>query len=365
MTVSRRTGHAVAIQSLCKSFGAVRALDDVSLEIPAGEFISLLGPSGSGKSTLLMAVAGFVDCQEGRILVNGQDITRVPAERRSLGVVFQGYALFPHMTVAENVAYPLKLRGVSKSDIARRVDTVLDLVKLRGMGDRKPRQLSGGQQQRVALARAFVFEPGIVLLDEPLSALDKQLRSELQFELKGLHGRLGTTFINVTHDQEEAMAMSDRVAVLKDGTLMQVATPREIYELPNSRFVAEFVGHAAFLDGTVAATSEDRFVLESGQYQFPIPDTGRLRAGDEASLVLRPERLQLVDRSSPEVRPSIPGTIIGSAFLGPQCVHVVQTDFGALKVSMPSSGRSNGLDSQKDVAVVWEPDAAIVLPRYA
>ncbi|ATU95469.1 ABC transporter ATP-binding protein [Phyllobacterium zundukense] len=355
-----QSGHSVEIRSLSKHFGSVRALHDVSLDVRAGEFISLLGPSGSGKSTLLMAIAGFVGCDGGQILVNGSDITPLAAERRSLGVVFQGYALFPHMTVAENVAYPLKLRKLPGAEIARLVKAVLDLVKLAGMEDRKPRQLSGGQQQRVALARAFVFQPSVVLLDEPLSALDKQLRSELQFELKSLHERLGTTFINVTHDQEEAMAMSDRVAILRNGKLEQVGTPQDVYNRPSSRFIAEFVGHAAILPGSIVANDNNLITVQCRDFQFVVPEAAYAGNDRDVNIVLRPERLRLRPGVASEPG-ALQGKIIGSAFLGPQSVYMVETPFGPINVSMPSSMRDDAFSVGSPVRIEWDAGDAILV----
>jgi putative spermidine/putrescine transport system ATP-binding protein len=247
MTASDTTALPVAVASLSKHFGAVRAVDDVSFDVGAGEFVTLLGPSGSGKTTLLMMVAGFARPTGGSILLGGQEIIHLPPHRRNIGMVFQNYALFPHMSVAENIAYPLRLRGIGRADCERRVRHVLDLVQLPGYQDRRISQLSGGQRQRIALARAIVFEPRVLLMDEPLSALDKQLRETMQIEIRRLHDRLGMTTISVTHDQREALTMSDRIAVFSSGRLAQIATPSDLYERPQSRFVAEFIGESSFL----------------------------------------------------------------------------------------------------------------------
>ncbi len=241
------SAHAITLENVSKHYGSVRAIDDVSLAVAPGEFITLLGPSGSGKTTVLMAIAGFVTPTRGTIRLDGMPITEKPPESRNFGVVFQGYALFPHMSVAENVAYPLRVRRTAKAEISRRVKAALDLVQLGPLADRMPPQLSGGQQQRVALARALVFQPQVLLLDEPMSALDKKLRAELQLELRDLHRRLGATFINVTHDQEEAIIMSDRIAIMRDGKVIQLGAPKELYERPATRFVADFLGKSNFL----------------------------------------------------------------------------------------------------------------------
>jgi len=226
------SGHALALDGLTKRYGSFTAVDNVSLRVESGEFLTLLGPSGSGKTTILMAVAGFVAPSAGTVLLDGRDITPLPPEKRDFGMVFQGYALFPHMNVAENVGFPLRVRGLSRADRDAKVRAALDLVQLGQFTDRLPKQLSGGQQQRVALARALVFDPNLLLLDEPLSALDKKLRAELQEELKALHQRVGRTFLNVTHDQEEALSLSDRIAILNHGKLIQAGAPAALYELP-------------------------------------------------------------------------------------------------------------------------------------
>lgn len=237
----------VQIRSLSKYFGAVRAVDDVSFDIKAGEFLTLLGPSGSGKTTLLMMIAGFSRPNQGSIRIADQEIVHLPPHKRNIGMVFQNYALFPHMTVGENIAYPLKLRKRSQAEIAERVKHVLSLVQLEQYAERRINQLSGGQRQRIALARAIVFEPRILLMDEPLSALDKQLRETMQIEIRKLHNRLGMTTISVTHDQREALTMSDRIAVFSQGRLSQIAAPSDLYERPVNKFIAEFIGESSFL----------------------------------------------------------------------------------------------------------------------
>lgn len=243
----QQTGAGLEIAGVTKRFGKTVAVDDVSLDIEPGEFLTLLGPSGSGKTTLLMMIAGFEDVTSGDILMSGQSITDIPAEKRSFGMVFQGYALFPHMSVRHNIAYPLDVRGRPRAEIDARVDEMLELVQLKAFGDRLPRQLSGGQQQRVALARALCFAPQVLLLDEPLGALDKKLRVEVQAQLKDIHTRVGTTFIYVTHDQEEALSMSDRVVIMNHGKIVQVGSPEELYEKPASVFAAGFLGKSNFL----------------------------------------------------------------------------------------------------------------------
>ena len=252
---------ALRVRRLRKSFGAVVAVDDVSLDAAPGEFLSLLGPSGCGKSTLLRMVAGLVEPDGGQVVLAGEDITRVAVHRRNLGLVFQSYALFPHMTVFENVAFGLRRRGVGPAELGPRVERMLELVRLGPLGARHPRELSGGQQQRVALARALVTEPRVLLLDEPLSNLDALLRDEMRVELKRLQERLGTTMIFVTHDQAEALILSDRVVVMEAGRVEQIGRPEEVYRRPATAFVARFLGRANFLAGTVAESGRGRTVV--------------------------------------------------------------------------------------------------------
>ncbi|MFN8568064.1 MAG: spermidine/putrescine ABC transporter ATP-binding protein [Kouleothrix sp.] len=248
-----KDGYAIEMRDVVKRFGEVNAVDHVSMEIRDGEFFSMLGPSGCGKTTSLRMIAGFEYPTSGDIFLNGVPIGNTPPFRRNVNTVFQSYALFPHMSVAENVAFGLEMKKVPRAEIAKRVDEALDMVRLGGFGARRPRQLSGGQQQRVALARALVNRPDVLLLDEPLGALDLKLRKEMQLELKGPARRVGITFIFVTHDQEEALTMSDRIAVMSAGKVLQFGTPTEIYERPNCRFVADFIGESNFVRGRVAA----------------------------------------------------------------------------------------------------------------
>jgi spermidine/putrescine ABC transporter ATP-binding subunit len=273
------------VEGLVKRFGEVVALDGVSLEIASGELLTILGPSGSGKTTLLKVVAGFETADAGRVLVDGVDITAMPPARRDIGMVFQNYALFPHLTVARNVAFPLEMRNVGKTELERRVAEALELVELKGYGLRLPRQLSGGQQQRVALARAIVFNPRLLLLDEPFGALDRKLRETMQLEVRRLQRRLGLTTIFITHDQEEALVLSDRIAVMNKGSIEQVASTNEIYERPANDFVADFVGESNIFHGTV--TEVGSVNLESRRrllIRQPLP------VGARVGVLMRPER---------------------------------------------------------------------------
>src|SRR3984957_14760723 len=263
-TVIAGQGAAVILSALEKNYGNVGAVRGVSLDIRSGEFLTLLGPSGSGKTTTLLMIAGFEVPTVGDIAIDGQSVVVLPPHKRNIGMVFQNYALFPHMTVAENIGFPLKQRGVDRATRARQVAESLDLVRLPGYQSRYPRQLSGGQQQRVALARAIVFRPRLLLMDEPLGALDKQLRESLQLEMRRLHADLSITFIYVTHDQEEALTMSDRVAVMNDGLIAQVGSPEDLYDRPCDRFVASFIGESNFFPCVVLGIEDDMVIAESG-----------------------------------------------------------------------------------------------------
>ncbi|SFP75671.1 putative spermidine/putrescine transport system ATP-binding protein [Bradyrhizobium sp. Ghvi] len=316
---SQNQRGSVSVNSLTKMFGPVKAVDDVSLSIEPGEFVALLGSSGSGKSTLLMMIAGFEVASSGDITLDGIRINDVPSYRRGFGMVFQSYALFPHMTIAENIAYPLRRRGLRGGDVEREVRKALKLVALDGYGARLPNQLSGGQQQRVALARALVFRPPLLLMDEPLGALDRKLRQQLQMEIKLIHKEVGSTIIFVTHDQEEALSMADRVAVLERGRLQQLGTPRELYEKPATAFVADFIGEMNFLPvelrqsgGEVCARSTDlglEVVQEASQV---------LTSGGRGLLAVRPEYVGL----TPDERAS--ATVLESAYTGTNQSVLVQ-----------------------------------------
>jgi putative spermidine/putrescine transport system ATP-binding protein len=275
--------------------GRTLVVRDLNLEIQKGEFLSLLGPSGSGKTTTLMMLAGFESPTAGEISLDGVPITRTPPHKRNFGMVFQNYALFPHMTVADNIGYPLTVRKLGKADLHAKVKNALDMVQMSAMGERYPSQLSGGQQQRVALARALVFDPQLVLMDEPLGALDKQLREHMQLELKALHRRLGVTFVYVTHDQSEALTMSDRVAVFSEGVIQQVDPVDRLYETPSNRFVASFVGDNSVLDGNVMQAADERccVVLADGTQLNGI-NVNRANVGDAVQCSVRPERISLV-----------------------------------------------------------------------
>ena len=277
-----------------KSFGIMTVVDNLDLSIAKGEFVSLLGPSGSGKTTLLMMLAGFETPTSGAISVAGKRVDALPPHKRNMGVVFQNYALFPHMTVVENVAFPLKMRGASRSDVVERVTKALDMVQLGAFHDRRPIQLSGGQQQRVALARALVFEPEVVLMDEPLGALDKKLREQMQMDIRDIHHRLGLTIVFVTHDQTEALTMSDRIAIFNHGKIEQIGGPSDIYDRPKTQFVADFIGETNLLNGKAASFAEGYLtvVLGNGQ-EIRVVSAMPLEPGKPVKVSVRPERIEL------------------------------------------------------------------------
>jgi len=275
--------------------GVTRVVDDLHLDVERGEFLTLLGPSGSGKTTTLMLLAGFETPTAGEILLEGKPLSRVPPYQRNIGMVFQNYALFPHMTIAENIGFPLSVRGVPAADIAKRVERALDMVQLGGFGGRRPAQLSGGQQQRVAVARALVFEPKLILMDEPLGALDKQLREQMQLEIRQLHQRLGVTMAYVTHDQAEALTMSDRIAVFHRGRIQQLDTPEQMYEYPKNAFVARFIGENNRLAGRLEAVTDGRCTIRIAVGDTRIDGTlvEPVQNGGAVTVSLRPERVQI------------------------------------------------------------------------
>src|SRR5712691_7466507 len=285
---------AIALEGVSKRFGGVAAVDDVSLAIREGEFFSLLGPSGCGKTTTLRMIAGFETPDEGRIVLQGRDVTSVSPNRRPVNMVFQHYALFPHMSIYDNVTFGLKVKHVPRQEHRERVQDILRVVSLEGLERRRTRQLSGGQQQRVALARALVNWPAALLLDEPLGALDVKLRKQMQLELKRIQSELGTTFVYVTHDQEEALAMSDRIAVMNGGRVEQIGSPREIYERPQTAFVADFIGSLNALDFSVHELVGEYALMRLGERERLVVTAGSgLRAGDSLRVAVRPERVQI------------------------------------------------------------------------
>jgi putative spermidine/putrescine transport system ATP-binding protein len=327
---------------------------DLNLDIVEGEFLTLLGPSGSGKTTTLMMLAGFETATSGEIYLDGRPINAIAPEHRNIGMVFQNYALFPHMSVAENVAFPLSVRGIKGDAAMERVNRALDKVGLSGFQSRRPAQMSGGQQQRVAVARALVFEPKLVLMDEPLSALDKQLREQLQYEIKRLHHELGLTVVYVTHDQTEAMAMSDRVAVFHQGRIQQIDAPTTLYERPANAFVAQFIGENNQIKGRVVAIDGERcsVVLDDG-ITVAAQSAGALKVGDPTLLSVRPERIHLnpaTDAQSTRVS----GTVIDVTYLGRHArVRLKACGLEDFIVTLPNDGRDLALATGSTLTLGW------------
>jgi putrescine transport system ATP-binding protein len=355
-------------ENVTKRFGAFAAVDQLSLDIAHGEFFALLGPSGCGKSTLLRLVAGFESLDEGRILLDGDDLAGRPPHLRPVNMMFQGYALFPHMTVAGNVAFGLKQEGLSRADIAARVTDMLALVQLEAFGARKPDQLSGGQRQRVALARALVKRPKILLLDEPMAALDKQLRAQTQSELAALQRRLGTTFVVVTHDQREAMTLADRMAVMERGQIMQIGTPAEIYEQPKSRAVAAFIGDVNLIEGKIARADGNGLQVDCGALGC-VRVAGRTERaiGTHIVLALRPEKLQIAREPPADgLLNVVPGTVESIAYFGDASVYRVRASEGLqLNAAAPNVARptERAIAVGTSVWLLWPPSAAVVLDR--
>ncbi|MCJ7993754.1 ABC transporter ATP-binding protein [Rhizobium cremeum] len=341
------------IRKLSKNYGSTVALDGVDLSVNAGEFVTLLGPSGSGKTTLLMSIAGFTQPDDGGIVIDGVDVTDVDPEDRDFGVVFQGYALFPHMTVADNIAFPLKVRKWAKADISAKVEEMLSLVGLDKLAGRKPRELSGGQQQRAALARALSFGPRILLLDEPLSALDRSLREIMQRELKRLHKETGVTFIFVTHDQEEAYAMSDRIAVFHNGRIVQVGAPRDIYRKPASLFVAGFLGGNNIV--TARYLPAEHKLKLFGDYLPAPPQFDPAQHGNgEVTLWVRPENLSFSEAGGGY---SFPVTVLDISFTGSSERVVVGTVDGQDLMIQASSESAAGLQIGQQIRCSFNPGA--------
>lgn len=353
----------ITLSSVTKQFGETVAVDDVSLRVEAGEFFSLLGPSGCGKTTTLRIIGGFVYPTAGEVRINGEIMEETPPYRRPVNTVFQNYALFPHKTVAQNIAFGLQMQKAPKSEIAGAVERSLDLIQLPGYGDRKPSELSGGERQRVALARALINEPTILLLDEPLSALDLKLRKQMQLELKALQRKVGITFVYVTHDQGEALALSDRIAVMNDGKVLQVGTPSKIYDSPQSRFVADFIGTSNFLEGTLISKNEIALATEPPLKIVSAPNRD-LSLNTPVTVAIRPERFDLRTTLASDIPNFLRGVIQDESYLGTTLQYTVQTDYPTpLIAHQQNTGGQNTHRFQRGdtVYLQWTPENASVL----
>ena len=357
----------VRLVNVTKRFGSFTAVDNISLDIFKGEFFSLLGPSGCGKTTLLRMLAGFEVPSAGAILLEGEDMSAVPPYRRPVNMMFQSYALFPHMNVEQNIAFGLKQDRMPKAEIATRVTEIIDMVQLASFARRKPHQLSGGQRQRVALARSLVKKPKMLLLDEPLGALDKKLREQTQFELMNIQEETGITFVIVTHDQEEAMTVSSRIAVMDNGRIVQVATPTEIYEYPNSRYVASFLGDVNIVEGRLQTDGDDHAEIVSPEAGCSIhaAQSMELPAGSPVWVAIRPEKLHISRKPpAPAAANCMTGTVWDIGYLGSLSIYHVKLESG----KMVTAARANATRSSEpeitwedQVYLTWKPDSAVVL----
>jgi putative spermidine/putrescine transport system ATP-binding protein len=363
-------GAEVRLHELTKTFGSVVAVRDVSVTVVPGSFFTLLGPSGSGKTTTLMMVAGFAYPTSGEVFVDGKPMATLPPQRRDLGMVFQSYAVFPHLTVFENVAFPLQIRKAPRLETLHRVGEVLELVRLTGYERRLPRQLSGGEQQRVALARALVFRPRVLLMDEPLGALDKKLRAHMQLELKHIQQHLHVTVLYVTHDQEEALTMSDRVAVMQGGRIEQVGSPAELYDTPASRFVADFIGDSNFLDSiAVSAERDGRWRCRAaGGLEFIGVGAVPLQAGQPITAAVRPEKLvQAGDDGAAALGPganTCKGVVEEAIYVGDVTRYRVGLGAdGTLTIKVPNRFGTRPLAAGAAIALAWSPDDTRLFPR--
>jgi putative spermidine/putrescine transport system ATP-binding protein len=358
MAKENPAGEAIVrFANVQKSYdGETLVVKNLNLDIPKGEFLTMLGPSGSGKTTTLMMLAGFEPATHGEIYLKGQPINNTPPHKRGIGMVFQNYALFPHMTINENLAFPLQVRNVPKAEVEDRVKKILKLVELPAMGNRRPGQLSGGQQQRIAVARALVFEPDLVLMDEPLGALDKQLREQMQYEIKHIHERLGVTVVYVTHDQAEALTMSNRIAVFNDGVVQQLSTPDELYERPVNSFVAQFIGENNKLRGTVAEIDADRVAtvkLESGDIVRALAVNVKAK-GDRTLLSVRPERVEINPAKS-DADVTLKGRIAELIYLGDHIrARLEVAGHRDFVVKVPNRSGQHLVAEGKEVSVGWK-----------
>ncbi len=367
LAAAREPGRAlVRFEAVSKRFSGFTAVDRLSLDIFEGEFFALLGPSGCGKTTLLRMLAGFETPDNGRILLDGEDISGMPPYRRPVNMMFQSYALFPHLNVERNIGFGLRQENLPKSEIAARIKEALALVRLEGLQHRKPHQLSGGQRQRVALARCLVKRPRVLLLDEPLAALDRRLREDTRFELVDLQAKLGLTFVIVTHDQEEAMSLADRIGVMDHGRLVQVATPPEIYEQPNSRWVAQFVGDVNLIEGKVISIDAGGVLIDSAAGRIRVRQACEAKPNDAVWVALRPEKLRISREPPSGDENPIAGQVWDIGYLGDISIYQVKTDSGpVMKASVANMTRliERPITWDDRVWLSFAPDAGVVLTR--
>jgi putrescine transport system ATP-binding protein len=357
----------IVIEGVSKSFGSFTAVEDINLRIYKGEMFALVGGSGCGKTTLLRMLAGFAEPSAGRIVIEDADMSRVPPYERPVNMMFQSYALFPHMTVAQNIGYGLRRLKLEESVRSKRIEDALDMVQLGPLAKRKPHQLSGGQRQRVALARALIRRPKVLLLDEPLSALDKKLREQTQFELMNIQYQVGITFVFVTHDQDEAMALSTRIAVMNRGQVVQVGTPSEIYEFPQTRFVADFIGTTNMFEGTVDGGGlPGNVVVKSAEAgcHLVVDDAGRFNQGQRVWVSLRPEKIRLSKQPVPESTNQIKGMVWELGYLGNRSTYRIKTETGKMVTVFAQNDRRTAewsIDWSDEVYLSWTADCAVVL----
>jgi putative spermidine/putrescine transport system ATP-binding protein len=351
-------GASITMRNLTKRYGDFTAVDSIDLEAHPGEFLTLLGPSGSGKTTTLNMIAGFADVTSGDLLIDGRAVTNLPPYKRNIGMVFQHYALFPHMTVAQNVEYPLRQRKIPAAERRTLVEQALEMVGLDHLGRRRPKELSGGQQQRVALARAMVYSPRVLLMDEPLGALDKKLRDSLQLEIKRIHSDLGTTFVYVTHDQDEALILSDRIAVFNNARIEQIGSPTELYEYPNTLFVAQFLGESSLFHGV---SEGGREADSNGHRLCAVRGPEHVR-GAGVAVVVRPERIRIEpDGPRPSSVNAVPGTVVQHIYLGNSRKVEVRLDDGTIVLVRESAGAISSANADDRIWLTFHPDDAALL----
>jgi len=357
----REQKHSVRLESIVKRYGNVAAVDHIDLEVSPGEFLTLLGPSGSGKTTTLKIIAGLEYPTEGQVYIDQSSVLNKPPFKRDLGMVFQNYALFPHLNVFDNIAFPLKMRSFPKDTIRKKVSGILDAVQLKGFESRFPRQLSGGQQQRIALARAMVYEPSVLLMDEPLGALDKKLREEMQLEVKQIQERIKITTIYVTHDQSEALTMSDRIALMNKGKIEQIGSPQDLYERPTNRFVADFIGESNFIEGNVSGIQGRTAEMTSTKDTFVrINNAADLQMGQSVTLAIRPEKIR-INQSASESANTFPGTIESVVYLGEIVKYIIALGSGEILAAKSTNVTGGYLKKGDKIEISWKVEDCLIV----